>query len=370
MKKLLAPILLLISCLMLYTVLIPIRPTLANDEKCHNVNKTLIRKNTTMAYQSIFDQGLGGGVSYTGRDPMLRTANTIDTKPTTVGTMPYVDSYGVPMNISNAQAPAGGGGGYGYGGGTSGGTYVDPAVAERQKRIAQANSLKTGITGIISNIKGVYDAIYGDVDAVGKEKVGQVDQRFDQETKSLSDQFNSQFPGIGAAYSSRGAYDSSYRGDAERAATTGYQNQVEGIGQERSTAQADVGRWVAGQQADVNANKGGLDAILSQIQSSENPDELQVLQNTLDERKRTLEASRAGLQSRDSYLAKANSLAPTNDRMAGLTASLTNVINSQVPLPPKRAIGRQLIANSGLPPAQAAQATATLDAQLQSEEHQ
>lgn len=295
--------------------------------------------------------------------PTIQGSNqTLQATSTGTGDQRLDGGGGATLGAATA-APASGGGGGGY---TA--PYVDPAVAERQKRIAQANALKGGITGIINNIKGVYDAIYGDVDAVGKEKAGQVDQRFNQETKSLTDQFSQQFPAIGNAYASRGTYDSSYRINAEEGAKTGFNNQLEGVGQDRSNALAEVGRYVAGQQADVNAQKGGLDAIISQIQSSENPDELQALQNTLDERKRTLEASRAGLRSKDSYLGEVNRIAPTGDRLAGLTANLTNVINSQVPTPLKRAIGRQLIANSGLPPAQAAQATATLDAQLQAEE--
>lgn len=275
--------------------------------------------------------------------------------------------YGVVNSPSVQGAETTNPGGGGYAGGYAA-PYVDPAVAERQRRVAQANALKGGITGIINNIKGVYDAIYGDVEGVGREKAGQVEQRFGQETKSLTDQFASQFPSIGNSYASRGTYDSSYRINAEDAAKQGFNNQLTGIGQEKQDALADVGRYVAGQQADVGAQKGGLDAIVSQIQASENPDELQALQNTLDERKRTLEASRAGLRSRDSYLGEVNRIAPTGDRMAQLTSSLTNVINSQVPTPLKRAIGRQLISNSGLSPEQAAQATATLDAQLQAEE--
>jgi hypothetical protein len=354
MRKFLPPATLLVSCLMLYTVLIPIRQTLANDEKCHNVTQQL-KKDNTMATVPLFDitgtQPAPPQTSYTGGHDMPWGPN---------GEL-YNDDGSVSGNAySPAYSPAGGGGG--------GATAVDPAVVEQQKRVAQANALKGGITGIINNIKGVYDAIYGDVDAVGKEKAGQVDQRFNQETKSLTDQFASQFPGIGNAYASRGTYDSSYRINAEDAAKTGFNNQLTGIGQDRGNALAEVGKYVAGQQADVNANKGGLDAILAQIQASENPDELQALQNSLDERKRSLEASRAGLRSRDSYLGEVNRIAPTGDRLAGLTANLTNVINSQVPAPLKRAIGRQLIANSGLPPAQQAQAQATLDSQLQAEE--
>ncbi len=282
---------------------------------------------------------------------------------------PTVNSGGEPTT-SGGQVLGSTTGDGSYGGSTydAQAAAAAAAEAERQRRIAQANSLKTGITGIISNIKGVYDAIYGDVEGVGREKAGQVEQRFGQETKGLTDQFSSQFPAIGNAFASRGTYDSSYRINSEEAAKAGFNNQLQGIGLEKQNALADVGRYVAGQQADVNAQKGGLDAILAQIQASENPDELQALQNTLDERKRTLEASRAGLRSRDSYLGEVNRIAPTGDRMASLTSSLTNVINSQVPTPLKRAIGRQLIANSGLSAEQAAQATATLDAQLAPEE--
>jgi hypothetical protein len=262
----------------------------------------------------------------------------------------------------------------GGGGGTDTGTVSAQTVAAQQaaaaaaQKAAQANAVKSGITGLVNNIKGVYDALYGDVGSAAAEKSNLVDQKYQQEQKSLTDQFNSSFPAIGNAYGARGTYDSSYRINAEKTAQDQFDNSVGQLGTGRNQDLAGVGQWVAQQQADFNAQKGGLDAILGQIGGSDNVDELTSLRNTLDERLRTLSASRAGLQSQGSYLNTLNSVVPQSNRLSGLQSNLGNVIQSQVPTAVKRAIGQQLINNSGLSQQQAAQALQEFTGQLASED--
>lgn len=234
------------------------------------------------------------------------------------------------------------------GGDTSGTGGSDPAATQAAALKAQADAIKGSITGLINNIKGVYDALYGDVTNVAADKTNQVTNQYGQDVKSLTDQFNTEFPKIGQGYGARGTYDSSYRINAEKGAQDQFGNANTTLAQGRDQDLAKVGQYLAEQQAQFGAQKGGLDAINAQIAASENPDELTSLQNTLTSRLADLSASRASNQTQASYLQTLNSQVPVGNRIAGLQTSLTNVLNSAVPAPIKLAIAGQLVSQSGL----------------------
>lgn len=246
-------------------------------------------------------------------------------------------------------------------------TGYDPAAAkaaaDEAARVAKVKGAKTAITGLVGSLQGVYDALYGDVSNAATEKTRLLDQKYGTDVNSLTDSFNAQFPQIGNAYGARGTYDSSYRIDAEEGAKKGFNNSIEQLGQGRRQDLAGVGQYISQQNADIGAQKGGLDAVLSHIGESDNADELIGLRNTLDEKLRTLQASRAGLQGQNTYLNTLNSTVG-GDRISSLQTGLTNVINAQIPLPLKQAIGSQIINQSGLPAAQVQQALASFGQQL------
>lgn len=227
--------------------------------------------------------------------------------------------------------------------------YYDAEAAAKATRIAQANALKGGITGIINNIKGVYDAIYGDIDAVGADKSKSVTNRYNKESTALVDQFATEFPQIGNAYSARNTYDSSYRQDAEQGAQKQYNNMQDTLALGRDEDLAKVGQYVATQRAQVGADKSALSQMEQLIAASEDPAELQQLQQTLNQKIADVTASRAGMRSQDSYRAEADALVSTADRTQGLMQNLSNIIAGAAPAPLKRSVGMKLIQSSGLP---------------------
>lgn len=223
------------------------------------------------------------------------------------------------------------------------------AEAAKAQRIAQANALKGGLTGMVNNIKSVYDAIYGDIDAVGADKTKGVQQRYNNERTAVVDQFNTDFPQIGNAYSARNTYDSSYRQDAEQGATKQFDNVQTGLATGRDEDLGAVGRFVATERAQVGADQSGLTQMQQLINASEDPDELTTLQQTLNDRINQVTASRAGMRSQDAYRAEANSLVSTADRSVGLRQNISNIVAGAAPAPLKRSVAMKLIQSSGLP---------------------
>lgn len=226
-------------------------------------------------------------------------------------------------------------------------TY-DPEAAARAERIATANSIRGSVRDVIDSIYEVYNNIYSDVDAVGKSKAVQINDRFGRESRGLTEEFNEQFPRIGSSYAARGAGSSSYRQRAEGSAINSYGRAVDELSLERDDNLATVGEFVSTEQAQIKADQEKLGVIATRIAESEDPDELMALKTEYQNLKADLTAKRAGLQSRDAYTAQANTLVSTEDRTATLRQGLGTIIAGAAPTMLKKQVGQTLITQSGL----------------------
>lgn len=238
------------------------------------------------------------------------------------------------------------------------------AAADRAAKIAQANAIKGSINGIINSVRGVYDAIYGDLNTVVADKANAVTSRYNKENTALVDQFNTDFPTIGNAYSARNTYDSSYRKDSEAGAQKQFENMADDLVTTRDEDMAKVGQWGDTQRAQVGADRGTLDTMQQLIAQSEDPDQLMAYQQQIADKLNQVSASRAGLRSQAAYKASADSLVNTADRSANLRQTLGNIIQGAAPAPLKRSVATKLIQNSGLPADQQAALVDDFEKQL------
>lgn len=308
-------------------------------------------------------QDIGGRIAKNGLGMVSSTSRS-------VGGTPYAPTSGS------------GGGGWGKSGGgaapqTTNDQQFTPystaggdggVAAEAAQRASEAAKFRTQVGSLVKNITGVYDALYGDVDVAASEKSKAIAKRYSDDESSLTGQFNEQFPLIGNAYAGRGTYDSSYRVNKEEGAKGAYGSSLQKLSSGREDDLAEVGRYIAEQRAGFGAQKKGLDNILEDIDLEENPDNLRSLRNKLDARLNDLEASRAGLRSRKSYLSTLNSRVPEGNRIVGIQDSLGNVLRSAVPGSVKKQIGAQLIQNSGLSGTAAARQLAEFNSQVDEED--
>jgi len=285
-----------------------------------------------------------------------------------------------PVNTYNPQQAgmneAGGGGSTlgatdSYGGGTGGGGgYVDPAIAEEAAKQARLAGARSAVTNLVGSITGVYDALYGDVGTVAREKTGQLEQKYGREIENYTGEFNDQFPVIGQSYSARGAYDSSYRQDKEATAQRGFQRGLGDINANKQEDLSKVGQYIATTQADINAQKGGVQSILDQIGAIDDENAITNLRNELDTKLRTLQASRAGNKSQGQYMSTLNQTVPGASRIGSIKANLDNVLKSAIPTALKRSVVTQLVNGAGLPSEDAQKLLGELNIQLSQEEQQ
>lgn len=265
---------------------------------------------------------------------------------------PSGPSGGVVSGVSNTrQAPS-----------------APAAPTAEQIRQTNLDKARNSITGLVNNIRGVYDALYGDVGAAVADKTSQVENKFGAEEKALTNQFNEQFPAIGRAFSGRNTYDSSYRINAEEGAKQGFQDTLAQQNTAKQGELAQVGQYLQESRAGIEGGKGTLDLVLQQIGQSDNEQELQSVMNELQSKMTSLQQQRAGAQPQNFYLQKLNEAVPGTSRLPQLQASLANVIGSSVPGAVKQSIVSQLINNSALSPQEKEQILAQYMGQINSEE--
>lgn len=244
---------------------------------------------------------------------------------------------------------------------------VDQYAAAQQAKLADA---RNAVSNLVGSITGVYDALYGDIGNVAREKTAQLESTYGRQIDNLTGEYNDMFPTIGKGYSARGAYDSSYRQDAEATANRGFQRSLGDVNANKQQDLAKVGQYIAQTQADINAQKGGVTSILDQIGGIEDENTLTNLRNELDTKLRTLQASRAGNQSQAQYLSTLNQTVPGASRAGEIRTNLQNVLTSAVPTALKRSVATQLVNGAGLDPSVAQALMGEINLQLTEEEKQ
>ena len=228
--------------------------------------------------------------------------------------------------------------------------YAQQAAAQARAEEAQRGQLRGDIGTNIRNAQNAYSQLYGDVTGAATSQRQALDQRYGKETQALGEQFNQELPGIGRAYAARGAFDSSYRMDAEEAAQKQFQRQLEDIGSQRQADAAKIGQYVAEQQAKIQAEQGILGTIGGRLGQTTDLNELMQLRNQLERQIADTQSQRAGAMSQEQLMQRFGQLAPANDRLSVLQGTLSQIMQSAAPQGLKVATAQQLIGSAGLSP--------------------
>lgn len=275
---------------------------------------------------------------------------------------------GQAYNYAGQPIAGGGGGAVQNTANNTGYSTYDAAAAQRAAQEAADNArrgqLKTEATGLLNNLMGAYDSLFGNVRSAAKSQNDALDKRFNQEVTGLTDQFNQELPKVGRAYAARGTFDSSYRGDAEQQATTGFNNQIQDIGTQREADAAKIGQFVAEKEGMVNAEKGLLAKMLGDLPNVNDLNELTQLKQSIDRKIADVQSAQAGTQSQEAYSAKLGEIAPGADRMGALQTTLTNIVNGAAPGALKKAVAQQVIGSSGLSEEQQRQLLGEVNSQI------
>lgn len=239
-----------------------------------------------------------------------------------------------------------------------------PEQIAAQQQTAQRSGLQKNIQKLIGNAMGVYDSLYGNLGTAAASQRQALESRFGKETGALGEQFTQEIPRIGQAYAGRGAYDSSWRTNAENAAKSAFEGQLQGLGEQKIAEMGKIGQEVATTEAEFGAGQSGLNRALALVPQTTDVTELTNLQTEIQKQIDNLRTQQAGLQSQESFVQRFQQLAPASNKVSNLSRTLTNIINGEAPTALKQSVASQIIASSGLTPEEQQQALANFNAQL------
>ena len=275
-----------------------------------------------------------------------------------------VQNAGSGLRVQNAASgqtiqpagpiPTGGGGGNGAVLGASTGVdqQVDPAAAAAAAQAAadaaRASKLRGQITDIANSIKDIFNSRYGQVDDSAAEQQGKLNDRFATESGDITQQVENENQKVGAAHAAGGSYDSSYRGNNVDTVTEGGKQQIRDLGTELEDNIAKIAAWVTSQKAGFDAQKGGINAILSHLSEETDPDNLASIRASLDSRMADLKAGAADNNTEAQNVKALEKIAPTSTRAQQLKTTLSQIVAGNADSGQKSAIGARLIQSAGL----------------------
>lgn len=301
-------------------------------------------------------QGGGSGGSIQGSSPQLQASN------------------GSAQRLQPTVNPQGGGGlTLGASTGSQGlvntAPAVDPAaVAAAQAAAAQAakvRSLRGEVTNIANSIKDIFNSRYGLVDAGAQEQTGKLNQRFGTESGDISTQVEGENQKLGAAHASGGSFDSSYRGNNQDTVTTAGQNQIRDLGTELQDNLAKIAAWVSTQKGGFDAEKSGMDSIVSRLGETDDVGELTSLRSQLDARIAQLRGGQAEYNTNAQNKSALEGIAPSSQRTQQLKTTLSQIVAGNADPKMKSAIAGQLIQSAGLSPEEAQTLLSGVNSEIQ-----
>lgn len=224
-----------------------------------------------------------------------------------------------------------------------------PEQIAAQQAMQQRSSLQSNIKNLVGQALGVYDTLYGNLGTAAASQKAQLEKQFGLQEQGMQQEFAQEMPRIGTAYAGRGAYDSSWRVNAENAARDQMLKQLQGLGLERGAQMSALGKSVAEQEAQFKVGQDALNRALAEMATITDVDKLTALQTDIQKRISELEASKAGLQSQEALTQKFQSIGGPTDRAGQVKATIDNILGGAAAPGLKQSVAAGFIQSSGLP---------------------
>lgn len=241
-----------------------------------------------------------------------------------------------------------GGGGQTVGGATTGGAGGGAAAAEAAARAAKATKLRGNITDLVNGIKDIYNQRYGLVDKAAADQAGKLNERYGKETEEVTSQATNESNAAGGAFAARGTRDSSDYGNTVDDIKEGAAKQISDLGSELQENQGKIGSWAEGEKQSFDAQKGGLDTIVSRLQESTDPDELSSIRNSLDARITELRGGASAYNTNQENVSALERISPSNARAQQLKTTLSSILGSAADPGLKQTLAERLVSSANL----------------------
>lgn len=221
----------------------------------------------------------------------------------------------------------------------------DPTAAANAAKAAQ---LRGNITNLVNSAKDIFNSRYGLVDQAAADQSGKLGERYASESGDITKQAVDQSNQAGGAFAARGTRDSSDYGNTVDTIKAGADKQIKDLGTELEDNRSKIGAWAASEKSKFDAEKGGMDAIVSHLAESTDPEELTTIRNQIDAKLAELKAGAADYNTNAQNKSTLDAIAPSGQRAQQLVTTLSSIVKSSADPGLKRTIAERLVNSANL----------------------
>lgn len=228
--------------------------------------------------------------------------------------------------------------GSGSGGGAAYNPNTDPgAIAARRNEI---NGLRPGLDSL-------YAQIYGGIDNVAREKSGNINTQAGQQRDSMQKQYLGDQNQIGANFTGRNTYDSSYRANQQDQGTNLYNQNVTNYNNDVNNQLGAVGQWLNQQKTQYQGDQANYNKTFDAAGQAGDVNSLLGLKGQIEGHLQELNNALAGLKTNPENIAALSKIAPQYDTSA-LQSKIAALVASTAPADAKQAVLQGYFNTAGL----------------------
>lgn len=239
------------------------------------------------------------------------------------GSSPALQSTANPMNYLNVAPAAGAGGGVG-------GAVYDPVAAAAAAARNKLNSLRGGVQGKRGAVQAAYDALFGDLDILSRDRAAEIERKTGENINKLTEGYTSSIPQIQSSYAALGADNSTDTRDAKIKAKSGYDDSIKQVGEQKESDLAKVGQYGRENKAKFGADRDSIFRLIDQAAQSEDEGDIRNASNEIDNRLGQATATRATLGTDAGARGQLSAITADAGRFDSIKASLDNIMSSSL----------------------------------------
>lgn len=221
-------------------------------------------------------------------------------------------------------------------------------AARRAAEEAKRGQYRGNILDYIRQAKSIYDILFGNIDAIGTERRGQIEEDYGQRRGDLTTDFKKQIPRIQMGFAGLGIGDSTFEdrrlGDAKEGLERGVRDTNKLEGQDL----AALGSFITGQRSANQADLENLVRIEKRVPEVEDIGKLEQYEDLVANQLGKLKVARDTTQTQGSLRKQALARTKGISAFGNIRTALQNVLNSAVPGGVKQQVGNALLDAAGL----------------------
>lgn len=248
-------------------------------------------------------------------------------------------TYGVKSSTNGSKLASNFAPASGSGSGFGGSQGDDPAAIAATRGQIHARA---------SDIMHAYDALFGQLDAILKDKAAKTESDYGDQFATTSKNYTDSIPEIQKSYAAIGSGDSTDQSDAKDKAHEGFVSANQTIQKNKDTDLAAIGNYGATQRSKYGADRDSVNRLVSRSDADASLASLQGAQGDLDNKLGSIQADTGALTTDSGARGQLSALTADNGRFDSVRQALDTVVKSSMSGSVKQAAVQAVVDSAGL----------------------